>query len=195
MRGKVTSPTEKIEIPGITPAYAGKSVEVDYPYDTQTDHPRLCGEKTYLSNEAAMQVGSPPPMRGKGGRCSAAAAWHGITPAYAGKRTGVKRNECTWKDHPRLCGEKIYENEIRVMFGGSPPPMRGKGNQCCDNLNETGITPAYAGKSISKARVSTASRDHPRLCGEKRGRITKVRLMTGSPPPMRGKVVFIFNTI
>ena len=32
---------------------------------------------------------------------------HGITPAYAGKRTALTVSRKTATDHPRLCGEKI----------------------------------------------------------------------------------------
>ena len=76
---------------------------------------------------------------------------------------------------------------MSTMYEGSPPPMRGK----VRNLNEvckyTGITPAYAGKSLLPDFLFLANRDHPRLCGEKlvRGRLWKRKL--GSPPPMRGK--------
>ena len=31
----------------------------------------------------------------------------GITPAYAGKRFLLKESFDLWKDHPRLCGEKV----------------------------------------------------------------------------------------
>ena len=70
-----------------------------------------------------------------------------ITPAYAGKRplyfciVGIKR------DHPRLCGEKLFGFGNSGFMMGSPPPMRGK--VCGKNVGvyRSGITPAYAGKS------------------------------------------------
>ena len=30
-----------------------------------------------------------------------------ITPAYAGKRDALSLREFEWRDHPRLCGEKM----------------------------------------------------------------------------------------
>ena len=49
-----------------------------------------------------------------------------------------------------------------------------------------GITPAHAGKRCGCSRRLPERRDHPRACGEK----SKVaRLMMGSPPRVRGKVV------
>ena len=54
---------------------------------------------------------------------------------------------------------------------------------------ETGITPAYAGKSSSSMRVVQSSRDHPRVCGEKVIPCTPGLHIQGSPPRMRGKVL------
>ena len=34
--------------------------------------------------------------------------------------------------------------------------------------------------------------DHPRLCGEKSGCVSDISRSLGSPPPMRGKVIFLF---
>ena len=66
--------------------------------------------------------------------------------------------------------------------------MRGKVESGYLNDDETGITPAYAGKRYSKFKTLGAKRDHPRLCGEKYNNIWKEVIYLGSPPPMRGKV-------
>ena len=47
-------------------------------------------------------------MRGKGGFFCFLAVIIGITPAYAGKSTKYEYGERELGDHPRLCGEKIY---------------------------------------------------------------------------------------
>ena len=52
------------------------------------------------------------------------------------------------------------------------------------------ITPAYAGKSIAFPSSPCFSGDHPRLCGEKDHNNRSRCGNTGSPPPMRGKVLF-----
>ena len=51
----------------------------------------------------------------------------GITPAYAGKRSFRCSAMHRKQDHPRLCGEKWYNNRRGELYVGSPPPMRGKG--------------------------------------------------------------------
>ena len=111
----------------------------------------------------------------------------GITPAYAGKRTGQPERCRRLRDHPRLCGEKKLRHRQCLVYLGSPPPMRGK--EQCRSLRTVsrGITPAYAGKSSAIFVPEKALEDHPRLCGEKKKRKLKVLLVKGSPPPMRGK--------
>ena len=49
MRGKVFQKCPIKIAAGITPAYAGKSPShLDFPF-AQRDHPRLCGEKVWLT--------------------------------------------------------------------------------------------------------------------------------------------------
>ena len=65
MRGKDLLPALCGVVPGITPAYAGKS---RIPSNAPTrfgDHPRVCGEKSTTSEDAGSLPGSPPRMRGK----------------------------------------------------------------------------------------------------------------------------------
>ena len=71
---------------GITPAYAGKSAQLEGASPLAQDHPRVCGEKTVLDLSRLVEQGSPPRMRGKADPPSARFRVHGITPAYAGKR-------------------------------------------------------------------------------------------------------------
>ena len=68
MRGKDSSSGFHNVHLRITPAYAGKSYCACLWLDDIEDHPRLCGEKL----PAAPSLPAAP----------------GITPAYAGKRTG-----------------------------------------------------------------------------------------------------------
>ena len=50
---------------GITPAYAGKSTRPFSSGHENGDHPRVCGEKTYIFQDFRGWKGSPPRMRGK----------------------------------------------------------------------------------------------------------------------------------
>ena len=85
----------------------------------------------------------------------------------AGKPVGVGRVR---RDHPRMCGEKFAQ---RVPV-----------------LEEQRITPACAGKSIKPMVVNVNPQDHPRMCGEKQNREAILPRRRGSPPHVRGKVLF-----
>ena len=127
-------------------------------------------------------------MRGKVSFSQSTSDDFRITPTYAGKRKRNPNGMLQSKDHPRLCGEKHVLCFSRTASPGSPPPMRGKVRLALICHFSLRITPAYAGKSTAEANTIRATKDHPRLCGEKFLTTEKINLMLGSPPPMRGKV-------
>ena len=131
--------------------------------------------------------GSPPRMRGKVGRRGMMYAPPGITPAYAGKRAPAMTGWRWMGDHPRVCGEKVIVNIGVWLCIGSPPRMRGKAMLSCQGPTTGGITPAYAGKSVSSETITAIWGDHPRVCGEKRLIVHSDQVQQGSPPRMRGK--------
>ena len=147
MRGKVTFLIDTVFPARITPAYAGKSLEISLTQQACQDHPRLCGEKLPIPLKTFLIAGSPPPMRGKDDLNLFQKVVKGITPAYAGKSAVRFRSDFAEQDHPRLCGEK-----------GCPRP---------DTCDIGRITPAYAGKSLPAHSRPRQIQDHPRLCGEK----------------------------
>ena len=115
-----------------------------------------------------------------------------VSPAYAGKSSCLWWRKWPCRDHPRVCGEKLNTHLTFPPSSGSPPRMRGKALPPPAVVVPLGITPACAGKSICSALYHSFDWDHPRMCGEKfklRGR-TFSRL--GSPPHVRGKVLFWF---
>ena len=72
--------------------------------------------------------GSPPRVRGKvvaGARQTTAER---ITPACAGKRRRLRQIIYLTEDHPRVCGEKSLLAHGRQPQKGSPPRVRGKGD-------------------------------------------------------------------
>ena len=168
MRGKVPVDQCNNAATGITPAYAGKRALCFRTLSHMRDHPRVCGEKRSGKWPRHRWQGSPPRMRGKAPLFQLWLLPLRITPAYAGKRRKVHIRRGQTEDHPRVCGEKLRS----VVFGnyceGSPPRMRGKGPSFSGFFDLLGITPAYAGKRVQLIQNSCPSRDHPRVCGEKR---------------------------
>ena len=132
---------------GITPACAGKSSSSFW-----------C---------SGVSIGSPPRVRGKAGLVGGHADYERITPACAGKRQAWPSRSPTFRDHPRVCGEKRNEQRPKHKPRGSPPRVRGKEVAQAAGLAEVGITPACAGKRLKS----------PLCCHREKG----------SPPRVRGK--------
>ena len=191
MRGKADHTFSFYFPPRITPAYAGKRWSRYETICIHQDHPRLCGEKMTEHFQNRFQIGSPPPMRGKARGVLGIGSSQGITPAYAGKSSRYRLISISSRDHPRLCGEKPHTIRVDQSNAGSPPPMRGKVFLHVMPVQLSGITPAYAGKSVRSQALPDAVRDHPRLCGEKSNSHFLYSSVIGSPPPMRGKVYFM----
>ena len=131
---------------------------------------------------------SPPRVRGKERLLPEKHTSSGITPAYAGKSVKVNEPDCLPRDHPRVCGEKTSSNVPERKNPGSPPRMQGKGCPLLFRYYFIGITPACAGKRDKAGLPFVPVRDHPRVCGEKSGRVRPWRKHKGSPPRVRGKV-------
>ena len=152
---------------GITPACAGKSIASPFSFTLLQDHPRVCGEKPFLAAELALMTGSPPRVRGKAFMKRYFSSYGGITPACAGKSHTLRFRIPRHRDHPRVCGEKLYRQPWSQLTMGSPPRVRGK-------ARENGC-------------FGAAEEDHPRVCGEKIIRGAHRLLNKGSPPRVRGK--------
>ena len=110
-RGKGIPPVMGDRDPRITPAYAGKRINLLPDRCLPWDHPRIRGEKLNHFFKKVKHNGSPPHTRGKvfGWRVSITPPR--ITPAYAGKSNlpnifDIVRKSVTW-DHPRIRGEKF----------------------------------------------------------------------------------------
>mgnify|MGYP005934582479 CR=1 FL=1 len=180
--------------PRITPAYAGKRVDLANTGKCPRDHPRVCGEKFRGARFRDRRMGSPPRMRGKGSRACGIGGADGITPAYAGKSVQPYKWLVTTQDHPRVCGEKFTTLHGENDFWGSPPRMRGKACGLFQLVESPGITPAYAGKREGPKNAQSKVGDHPRVCGEKEICRKTQNIVPGSPPRMRGKASSHFCT-
>ena len=77
---------------------------------------------------------------------------------------------------------------------GSPPRVRGKAIGIVRDAEGDGITPACAGKSSARHWKRPATRDHPRVCGEKSCINARNFVATGSPPRVRGKGILAKST-
>ena len=111
---------------------------------------------------------------------------HWITPACAGSTSSTGAVSVPWGDHPRVCGEYGHDELGHTFVVGSPPRVRGVHNFAAVYPKSSGITPACAGSTSIDHWLSSAVRDHPRVCGEYSLSRSAVSCVTGSPPRVRG---------
>ena len=171
---------------GITPACAGNTKALLPGACIIWDHPRLRGE--YLSNvgSGVVQAGSPPLARGIPLNAVCGVLGNRITPACAGNTVFKSIAAARSWDHPRLRGEYLKINAMRLKQQGSPPLARGIPQADQQELSAVGITPACAGNTSSEYGGTDVRRDHPRLRGEYNKWQTQLYPLIGSPPLARG---------
>ena len=114
----------------------------------------------------------------------------GITPADAGKTIDKDGVIVIGQDHPRGCGENTASSLTAQNRIGSPPRMRGKQSHGQERFEPVRITPADAGKTVPVFGHRAHNRDHPRGCGENTVQSPTLRPRGGSPPRMRGKLIY-----
>ena len=154
MRGKHFDSCQQFAVFRITPAHAGKT-RPRRPVDSHNgDHPRACGENPYFLDKEKAFPGSPPRMRGKREGTIDRLVGSGITPAHAGKTICNRDPRVGSRDHPRACGENCKRLGLHSKVAGSPPRMRGKLIESDFCFAASGITPAHAGKTLRKWRIS-----------------------------------------
>ena len=152
---------------GITPACAGKRRALVVRQAIAWDHPRMRGEKALPPSTPLLDSGSPPHARGKAAYHDGNGGRNRITPACAGKRRAMRTTASLTRDHPRMRGEKIAKCSLSKKHEGSPPHARGKALRGVARSVRTRITPACAGKRLSRRNRVRVIRDHPRMRGEK----------------------------
>ncbi len=69
----------------------------------------------------------------------------GITPADAGTSGGLECVRWCHADHPRGCGDKLFDAFVYAALNGSPPRMRGQATCYLLFGMYLRITPADAG--------------------------------------------------
>ena len=127
MRGKHQECYGELVVSRITPAGAGK-----------TGFPQCA----WVSDS-----GSPPQVRGKQIYDRLITMEDRITPAGAGKTLGSTTQYVISWDHPRRCGENLFDSVFVFRLTGSPPQVRGKQGADINLINYHRITPAGAGKT------------------------------------------------
>ena len=171
---------------GNTPADAGNSFTLATSRRFKGKHPRRCGElgvkplRTFAGRE------TPPQMRGTPEAVSEQAGRRRNTPADAGNSLCSAEDPSLARKHPRRCGELRGVVSDHALQVETPPQMRGTLVDPQVALTRAGNTPADAGNSERRRSDDTAIQKHPRRCGELARNTQTVRLLSETPPQMRG---------
>ena len=91
----------------ITPAYAGKTLQIALCAFHIRDHPRVCGKDRIKLKLRSCLEGSPPRMRERLIIPIMQTGKLRITPAYAGKTALFDVIGYSHQDHPRVCGKDL----------------------------------------------------------------------------------------
>ena len=110
---------------GIIPARAGSSLSAAESSRRARDHPRVCGEQCAAVCAVPSGWGSSPRVRGAGIRAVINEDGYGIIPACARSSLSSPRSTPETRDHPRVCGEQLFEPCFGVLGVGSSPRVRG----------------------------------------------------------------------
>ena len=173
----------------LIPACAGKTVEPPGDQAPGGAHPRVCGENLSGDQEAMVEAGSSPRVRGKLLELGAEDDREGLIPACAGKTSWKSSTPWPWWAHPRVCGENATAAWSGVQAAGSSPRVRGKRSHDHGPGGPRGLIPACAGKTACALRASRSPPAHPRVCGENERGEEDRGVGLGSSPRVRGKLV------
>ena len=131
-------------------------------------------------------MGSSPHVRGACSNATPCASIHGIIPACAGSIASVPTSAAAIRDHPRMCGEHMYECDRCGKKEGSSPHVRGASLEALGAFPQPRIIPACAGSIRPRSGPSFLRRDHPRMCGEHIEPNFSDEVTEGSSPHVRG---------
>ena len=194
-RGRPNSTSKAHTRLRITPACAGKTDDdIRHAY-RGGDHPRMRGEDRGFYFDDFANDGSPPHARGRLHRFHPYKLSFRITPACAGKTQSPGITDIDNPDHPRMRGEDFASHKWTATKPGSPPHARGRLRDGGGVGGSGWITPACAGKTITRFVNGGTPPDHPRMRGEDPfpGRGTMPR--NGSPPHARGRRSYHFQLL
>ena len=186
MRGTRRGSASGLSIKRIIPAHAGNSAMSCVQLAAPPDHPRACGELRSMNPFATASAGSSPRMRGTRFLRHRLQALRRIIPAHAGNSSGRPNSPAPLSDHPRACGELLWDSSDPCSESGSSPRMRGT-RECAGRLgSKSRIIPAHAGNSVCRWSPHQTISDHPRACGELGRSRPEWAEEFGSSPRMRG---------
>ena len=125
-RGKLFTGYGGLDMGGLIPAHAGKTVVGGVAAAFWGAHPRSRGENSPVTSSLGTVMGSSPLTRGKQGRRGQGPDPLGLIPAHAGKTYSPLSTQLRARAHPRSRGENRFTVRQSFQYTGSSPLTRGK---------------------------------------------------------------------
>ena len=147
-RGKLVAPRTDLLREGLIPAWAGKTASAHATTLLTQAHPRVGGENLKLASTPLPDPGSSPRGRGKLEVRLLGRRGLGLIPAWAGKTLCFQPSALLGGAHPRVGGENRGLEAVCPILEGSSPRGRGKLGLGIKLTNDTGLIPAWAGKTV-----------------------------------------------
>ena len=148
-------------------------------------HPRLRGADLKCLSLKRADEGSSPLTRGGLFCLLDLLCLVGLIPAYAGRTSVPLRFPHRSWAHPRLRGADFSGHFFSLMMLGSSPLTRGGLVLLDGRSRQSGLIPAYAGRTHHATVIPTAATAHPRLRGADDSLLVDVAQFEGSSPLTR----------
>ena len=132
--------------------------------------------------------GSSPLTRGKRRDVAGRRRGARLIPAHAGKTRGIHEGRPHAWAHPRSRGENAEDELVAGLGDGSSPLTRGKREFVELHVEQGGLIPAHAGKTMLVSPSMPHTSAHPRSRGENGRLIFWCLSQVGSSPLTRGKL-------
>ena len=107
----------------------------------------MCGEHFHAFLAPFAAEGSSPHVRGARHVQGRDHRRRGIIPACAGSTRSKCFLRCSRRDHPRMCGEHLFDVPAEDLAEGSSPHVRGAQRILNHGTHLIGIIPACAGST------------------------------------------------
>ena len=146
-RGELACDTQGVDVVGLIPTHAGKTLQSVGGFYSWAAHPCSRGENHWQEWALAQIPGPSPLTRGKRLRTRSRGRAGRLIPAHAGKTIAHLSSGPCARAHPHSCGENVKTVLTMFQTVGSSPLMRGKRQRWFPCRRRSRLIPAHAGKT------------------------------------------------
>ena len=186
VRGNLQNCARWFGLNGSIPACAGEPELVDGAVSCRGVYPRVCGGTQSAGDTQKRKAGLSPRVRGNPPDRKGVPVGRGSIPACAGEPSQSATLTTTGKVYPRVCGGTRSRALAGQPVGGLSPRVRGNLDDPAKDAVDLGSIPACAGEPTFAKGTRLPSRVYPRVCGGTCAASSRVRILRGLSPRVRG---------